>query len=144
MATVPVVDLPGVNCRVTTHRFGQATHDLPAFEPIPLMRKTIVAPRTERSGKPVLVERNHIGHGIHQPLGRARRRCSDHRGKTLIFHDFEKSLEPGKVELLRFGLEPAPGKFSYPDEFDPYAAHPAQVLGPASFVPMLRVVTYAQ
>src|ERR1700736_2175501 len=113
------VDLPGVDGRIRSHRLSQTCDDAPASSPITLVGKAIVPPGAKRAGQSVLVQRNHFGHRIHQPLRWSGVRRSYNRGKSFLLGKIEKSMEPGKIITFRCRFEPAPGKFSYPNITDP-------------------------
>jgi hypothetical protein len=64
------------------------------------MGKTIVPAGAKRAGQSVLVERNHLGHRIHQPLWWSGGRRSDNHGKSFLLGKIEKSLEPRKIKAF--------------------------------------------
>src|ERR1700676_4544902 len=119
VTAILVVDLPSVNRRVTTYRLSRTRDDPAASSPITFVGKTIMPPGAKRAGQSVLVQRNHFGHRIHQPLRWSGGRRSDNHGKSFLLGKIEKSMEPGKIITFRCRFEPAPGKFSYPNITDP-------------------------
>jgi len=144
MTAVLVVDLPRMDCRMVADRLRQLRYDLLAFDSIPLMRKTVVSPRTERPRQAILIKCDHVGHRVNEPLGRACRWRSYHRRKPRLVNEVEESLQPGKIVALRFGFETAPSEFSYTNESNSEIVHSLQILRPTTFNPMFRVIADAE
>ena len=72
MAPKFIVGLPSSDGRMIAITASHGFHDPSRSIAISFMRKTIVPPRSEPARPALLINRDHVGHGIDQPFGRGR------------------------------------------------------------------------
>ena len=64
-----------------------------------------MAAAAEAARAAVLVRGENVGLGVDQPLGGRRGRRAEHDAKTGAAEHVERTVEPGEIEAVGFGLD---------------------------------------
>ena len=144
VAAIFIVGLPHHDGGVLAIPLRQCGDDPRAFDPVAFVAEAIVPPRAEAARAALLIDRNHVGHLVDQPLGRGRGGCAEDHLQAGGMEGFDRPVEPAPVVLSGLGLDPAPREFADPHKAEAHRSHSLRILGPYRFGPMFGIVAAAE